>query len=630
MTQIKNQLVKFLLFSLVLVLVQVTVSVKEAQAATVTAASCNQADVQSAVNSAQNNDTVIIPAGNCTWSRTYPTFYVEWSNKNIHIKGSGMDVTKINCEPCFRYISSAASSIYSKWRISDMTLNGTIGGHGNGIITIIDDNAASVPNVGWRIDHIKFDYPTGNGGGDGIMVEGPTYGVIDHNIWNWAGGLSVMCLSIHSHEYPSDINDPAGNFMMSQPLDMGTANSLFIEDNTFNILGGAWNVYDTASGGCRSTFRYNTVTSAHYMSHWTRGREVGGLVHEIYNNKFEGTSNFNFVAIRLDSGTGAIFNNQLTGYPGAEILVTERRGFLDEDHSDMGDCDGTRAWDGNAGDPAAPGWPCLGQIGRSPGKSMAQVMAGDKQASAPLYIWNNGSDLGCRTGGSCANDSAIFVYDGTTQAKAYVKPTAHPNGEVDYVIGSTPKPGYSAYTYPHPLVSGAAAPSPPPTPGPTPTPAPVPAPSPVPSPVPTPAPTPTLQPAPAPSPTPSSSGSLPLDGTLIKDSGSPTIYIVEFGKKRPFASWEAFAGLGFLGKPLVTMSTSAISTGAGIFTKDTRHTRGVLVLLNGTVWFLGADIKYGFPSAEVFHSWGRQFSEVVPGNRFDAAMPDGEVVRMRQ
>ena len=52
-----------------------------------------------------------------------------------------------------------------------------------------------------------------------------------------------------------------------------------------------------------------------------------------------------------------------------------------------------------------------------------------------------------------------ILFDGSTAARSYVSADPHPNGEVDYVLnGTTPKPGYVPYTYPHPLrASGAPA-----------------------------------------------------------------------------------------------------------------------------------------------------------------------------
>lgn len=40
----------------------------KASANTITAASCSQTDVQNAINSASDGDTVLVPAGSCVWS----------------------------------------------------------------------------------------------------------------------------------------------------------------------------------------------------------------------------------------------------------------------------------------------------------------------------------------------------------------------------------------------------------------------------------------------------------------------------------------------------------------------------------------------------------------------------------
>jgi hypothetical protein len=57
---------------------------REARANTITAASCNTGDVQSAINSAAEGDTVNIPAGTCTW-----TSGVTISGKGIILQGAG-------------------------------------------------------------------------------------------------------------------------------------------------------------------------------------------------------------------------------------------------------------------------------------------------------------------------------------------------------------------------------------------------------------------------------------------------------------------------------------------------------------------------------------------------------------
>ena len=57
-------------------------SVGVANAATRTAATCNSADVQTAINAAARGDTVVIPNGSCTW-----TSGVTISGKGIIVQG---------------------------------------------------------------------------------------------------------------------------------------------------------------------------------------------------------------------------------------------------------------------------------------------------------------------------------------------------------------------------------------------------------------------------------------------------------------------------------------------------------------------------------------------------------------
>jgi hypothetical protein len=415
-------------------------------AATFVAASSAHDDVQNAVNAAGNGDTVQIPAGMATW-----TSAVSWTNKNVTVLGAGKDNTVITCQECFKITSNVNTSQYSHWRLTGMTLKGAAPG---GMTIAIWDNNSSM-HSGWRIDNMKFNFP-GPGSGYGIFNGGGSYGLIDHNEFIWGGGLAIinvgMMNSTLGEEWPGSINTLQGGYIESQPLDMGTEKALYIEDNTFTGSSpGGMAAYDVSSGGARAVFRYNTVIGGIYYSHWTRNLEIGGILHEVYNNKFIGNSNYNWAPIRLEAGTGVIFNNTITGYTENYALVDERRSFM-ESSGALGACDGTKSWDGNAGDPAAPGWPCLGQIGRAPGKTMAQITGGDKQVSCPLYLWNNGAQDGCRSGGTCTNSLGLEVYDGSAKAKAYIKATPHPNGEVDYVLnGSTPKPGYTPYIYPHPL-----------------------------------------------------------------------------------------------------------------------------------------------------------------------------------
>ncbi len=66
-------------------------------------------------------------------------------------------------------------------------------------------------------------------------------------------------------------------------------------------------------------------------------------------------------------------------------------------------------------------------------------------------------------------------------------------------------------------------------------------------------------------------------------------------------------------------------------TSSDRHARGAVVLdPAGTAFFLGAEIRYPFPSAEVFLSWGHKFSDLISASAGDLAMPVGPVAEMKK
>jgi hypothetical protein len=259
------------------------------------------------------------------------------------------------------------------------------------------------------------------------------------------------------------VDKVGGWYNLSLPSQYNSPRAIYFEDNTFTARTNYNAFFDTSAGGSRVVFRRNTFTGGFLYAHGVRANELSAFQWEVYGNRFVGNANWGQgggqIPVRFEAGTGVFYNNTITGYAAENMMwaVDERRGEA-ESGGQFGPCDGGRAWDGNAGDPAARGWPCLGQIGRGFGKTYAQITSGDKLPSLPAYAWNNGVQDKCSdpnaAGPDCADRVRITNYRGNT---ANVNSTPHPNGEVDFVNG-TPMPGYLAFTYPHPLV-GQAAPS---------------------------------------------------------------------------------------------------------------------------------------------------------------------------
>ncbi len=392
--------------------------------------------LQSRITNASDGDTITIGPGTCNISSQILS-----TNKNITIAGAGKDITYINAtSSVFRFIISSPSK--AKWRVTAMTIQGA---DSAGTIFAIDGTSAGQWTHGWRIDHVKLNF-SGNVQNGLMIISGVTYGLIDHNdFWESGGGTSIYFMGYMTSEDASTVNKLQGGYSASLPLDLGTYKAVYIEDNTFTNFdsGHFYATVDSAAGSARVVVRYNTMQGVVY-SHWTRSGEIGGIKYEIYNNVMTGNTN-NQTPVRLEAGTGVIFNNTISGFDN-QFVIDERRGQQYENTGPLFMCDGTHAWDGNI---EVSGWPCLGQIGRAPGYAYGS------QASAPLYAWNNGPETGCSTGGTCTNTINLNVMDvgGPVNPSLFLKTTSspHSNGDVDYVNnGSTPKPGYTSFTYPYP------------------------------------------------------------------------------------------------------------------------------------------------------------------------------------
>jgi hypothetical protein len=89
------------------------------------------------------------------------------------------------------------------------------------------------------------------------------------------------------------------------------------------------------------------------------------------------------------------------------------------------------------------GYPCVDQIGRGQSIGTSPNMT---QISDPVYLWGNNL--------SAAGTAVV----GT--------PSGYVNANRDFFYNQGAKPGFAAYPYPHPLVSGDPAPPSPPPPSP--------------------------------------------------------------------------------------------------------------------------------------------------------------------
>lgn len=433
--------------------------------------------IDAAVDAADSGDTIQLASGaTATWTGTAAT--VTWTNKNLTLIGLGTGPT-ITLDGSDGIIVTVTDGTKGSFRISNITFAGNTTGESNmhHIFGIYAQSANSIPS-GWRIDHItatmtgyveKFLY-----------VYGVSYGVVDSCTYTASGPYVYF---FHQNGWNSVLDAPYtqigeqlyGGYNMAQPLDLGGASAIYLENNTINATRTDANTVlnDIDTGGSRVVWRYNTIYGGLFYMHETRQNHATWSKWEMYNNIIDGTGPTDAVTTqefigRLEAGTGVIYNNIISGYTSATIALNERRGTQDLTGilTPMNWCDGTmtHTWDGNAEckdaggsletanpDGSCPsgegwtntGWPCLGQVGRAPG------IAGE-QTSAPWFAWNN-------TGAA----TILAAYSAADAPYVRSQASPHANGEFEYYNASNFSDAvakgltatYAPYRCPHPLVT---------------------------------------------------------------------------------------------------------------------------------------------------------------------------------
>jgi hypothetical protein len=380
----------------------------------ITAASCAQEDVQRAIDEARDGDTVLLPAGEAVWmppAERVPSVLI--SEKAITLQGAGVDATVITDGSAYAWNSQAlvVRGGGKPFRVTGITFRKGTDARGANAISVSDSR-------NWRIDHCRFDY---NGAGGALFSYGDSFGVMDNcTIERAYTGVNFR---------------GRGDESWMEPLSLGTADAVYIEDCTFIDVrpDGPTDAYN----GARYVFRHNTVTQTDAAD------TIGGIGHhgfdsghmrstfscEVYANTFDGNS---WVFGRSRGGTGVIFDNVVTGQVGAfYLLVYYRSSDRDEIRRLCGAwgpmCDGSNPLDGNEEE---NGYPGRDQAGRATDAGL-----GKPQLLEPVYEWNNTLN---------GEDADLGVQDLGGRSLDHIK-------EGRDFFNDTPRPGYRPYAYPHPL-----------------------------------------------------------------------------------------------------------------------------------------------------------------------------------
>ncbi|MFA6306719.1 MAG: hypothetical protein WCV70_04235 [Patescibacteria group bacterium] len=415
--------------------------------------SCEQVDVQTAVNSAVSGDSILMSTGECVWTNG-----VTINNKAIFIIGAGIGQTVImdNISDTWASALFWTDACADNLRLSGMTINRS-SSRTNASIAI----RGNCKN--WRIDHIAFNASAMTGVTRAIMVQSTTAsyphpsGLIDHFSYNKLGSTSASPVIIMGADDAVTKNDA-----WSQDINWGGSDWVFIEDSIFDfsaVYGQTNSFQDGAidcGRGAKYVFRHNIVKGTEIGGHGYDSSPRSCLAMEIYNNQISNNGANPTQAIHLRGGTAYIYDNAITGNYRYAIGLQNYRSCsespcftsaVNQCQNDTKDwCDGNtvaninQLGDGNTF-PAGTyhGWPCRDQIGRGP-----------NQTSSPLYQWNN------------TKDNSIVISPTVRDAGAGTCYTMiHIQAERDY-FNSTPS-GYTPYAYPHPLtiIADTTPPAPP-------------------------------------------------------------------------------------------------------------------------------------------------------------------------
>ena len=266
-----------------------------ARGATLNAASCNLSDVQAQVDLSADGDTVVIPAGSCTWTAGIST------SKSITIRGAGSALLTISLSGSgFGALSMDGLTAANVATISGMTLDGAdLSIESSAIMAVSGPNAEPA----FRVTDVRFVNLCGAGGSGwrGITVFG-IHGVIDD--CTFTKSASRDC-SMHA----IDADGPGFSGDLAE-VPWGTDGALFVENVTFDYCGGsdsdgAYDMYFSGSLVVRHSRFLCVGAGGHGFDSGS-----GAFFMENYANIFENTkTDAVFEALGSRGGTGAAHDN---------------------------------------------------------------------------------------------------------------------------------------------------------------------------------------------------------------------------------------------------------------------------------------------------------------------------------
>jgi len=382
-----------ILIASVTTLLLVLAGAGNAIAKTINAADCSRNSVASAISTASSGDTILIPAGSCTGANRW-TSPITISKQNLTIEGAGSSLTTIQANNTSYSSSDAPIFSTSGSSANGLRVTGIHFLYGTKTFNFTGTGGTSITRD-FRIDHCKF---TGN-----YMAlftySGAARGVVDNCEFIDSYGAVIF-----------GDNSASAKF----PMTLGDENAVFFEDNTITDNGGTPH-FIASRLGSRYVIRHNDF---HWFSYdpidahddYEGPTSRGSFTWEVYNNKFYTNTNTPDRLIHMRGGQGVIWGNYVQYNAAFFIYLTSYM-------------------------------ICWGQC--SYGESSCNDMINH------TYVWGNKRNCGSNME-SCPSGTAWVTTDDCWETERDPLVVGR-----DYY--NTQMPGYTPYTYPHPLRNSAVS-----------------------------------------------------------------------------------------------------------------------------------------------------------------------------
>jgi hypothetical protein len=329
-------------FRLALILLLSLTSISRA-ATTFWTNSAEYAGLVAVYDNLTDGDVMIITNANAAWDNTF-------QNNKLTILATNVNLTNHIVSGRVHQFFRLEPGDNQYARVSGFNLHqgtNTLGKNNNGVIFAGGDGGS---NATYRIDHnVIHDVHTKI-----VKLAGYVRGVVDQNIATNSGSWGKI--DFFADEWG---NDDWGDASFSEPHSMGTTNQHVVERNLFVKTGAIDSITDTY-GGCRWTFRYNTLINYNVSSHGTgdgSGRSRGNRHAEVYGNTFIADPPTSKNASHTRGGIWYHFNNEFIGFT---KYITHHWYLMSRSLQLFATADGTRLFDQNdftdeAGTPGGAG-----------------------------------------------------------------------------------------------------------------------------------------------------------------------------------------------------------------------------------------------------------------------------------